>query len=95
MGYDYTGYGCSAGDAPSVGHTLSDVTAVYEYLVNVRHPIALRIRSLGEAWHGVFTCYEINVNPHGACPLKTAGHEAPSQEHHLVWPECGDRSNGG
>ena len=35
MGYDYTGYGCSAGDAPSVGHTLSDVTAVYEYMVKV------------------------------------------------------------
>jgi len=37
MGYDYTGYGCSAGEMPSVGHTLSDVTAVYEYLVNVSH----------------------------------------------------------
>ena len=54
MGYDYTGYGCSAGDVPSVGNTLSDVTAVYEYLVNVRRPIALGICSWGKARHVVF-----------------------------------------
>jgi hypothetical protein len=34
MGYDYTGYGASAGDMPSVGQTLSDITAVYEHLVS-------------------------------------------------------------
>ena len=35
MGYDYTGYGASSGELPGVGHTLSDVTAVYDYLVKV------------------------------------------------------------
>jgi hypothetical protein len=34
-GYDYTGYGCSSGELPSVGQTLSDITAVYEHLVKV------------------------------------------------------------
>lgn len=32
LGYDYTGYGCSAGEMPSVGHTLSDIQAAYDYL---------------------------------------------------------------
>lgn len=33
MGYDYSGYGVSSGELPTVGNTLSDITAVYEYLV--------------------------------------------------------------
>ncbi|GAX81505.1 hypothetical protein CEUSTIGMA_g8933.t1 [Chlamydomonas eustigma] len=33
MGYDYSGYGCSSGDMPSVGHTLADISAVYQYMV--------------------------------------------------------------
>ena len=45
MGYDYTGYGCSAGEMPSVGHTLSDITAVYDYLVNVS-PLGIGIVSI-------------------------------------------------
>eukprot|EP00955_Chlamydomonas_euryale_P031367 329569-Chlamydomonas_euryale.AAC.6 len=36
MGYDYTGYGASDGEMPSVGHTLADITAVYEHLVKDR-----------------------------------------------------------
>lgn len=35
MGYDYTGYGDSQGELPSVGHTFSDITAVYDHLVKV------------------------------------------------------------
>ncbi|KAG1675417.1 hypothetical protein FOA52_012336 [Chlamydomonas sp. UWO 241] len=34
MGYDYTGYGASAGELPSVGQTFADITAVYEHLVS-------------------------------------------------------------
>lgn len=44
LAYDYTGYGQSTGgggtsgldegDLPSVGHTLSDITAVYNHLIN-------------------------------------------------------------
>ena len=45
MGYDYTGYGCSAGEMPGVGHTLSDITAVYDYLVNVS-PLGIGIVSI-------------------------------------------------
>ncbi len=33
MGYDYTGYGCSSGEMPSVGHTLADISAVFDHLV--------------------------------------------------------------
>jgi hypothetical protein len=36
MGYDYTSYGCSSGDMPSVGHTLADISAVYEYMIQVQ-----------------------------------------------------------
>lgn len=54
MGYDYTGYGASTGEMPSVGHTLSDITAVFDHLVVVSDACGDPVRLLS-----VLTCFMV------------------------------------
>lgn len=98
MGYDYTGYGCSAGEVPSVGHTLSDVTAVYEYMVKVSGDDWVPSRWV--LYEGPFSPQP--SSPKGACQLlhgamclcSRAGDEAASKERYLVRAKCGHWADG-